>query len=116
MAFRVIAPLILLAGVEVPHVYKGRIITSIPDPDQRVHLLEVGMVEEVPDPLPPGVAADAPAPAPAVEGTTAAPAAQRPAATASKDTWAAYVVAAGVASEQEAAKLTRDQLMGLFAS
>ncbi|MFE3081780.1 hypothetical protein [Nocardia tengchongensis] len=114
MAFRVIAPLVHLAGVEVPHAYQGKILKTIPDPVQREHLLRLGMVEEVPDPLPPGVAADvAPAAPVAAAPVASAEEPQRPAATASKDTWVAYVVAAGAATAEEAAQLTKDQLIGL---
>lgn len=126
MAFRVLAPLVHLAGFTAPHFYKDRVIPHIPDPVQREHLLRLGMVEEVPDPLPPGVATDDTAPIPAVHSdppvTTPqapesaplapAPALERPAATASKDTWVAYVVATGAAkSAEEAAALTKDQLI-----
>lgn len=111
MAYQVIAPLIHLAGVEVPHAYQGKIIKTIPDPVQREHLLRTGMVEEVPDPLPPGVAPDPePAAAPAAPGTELP---QRPSPTASKDTWVAYTVAVGAATAEEAQQLTKDQLIGL---
>lgn len=115
MAFRVLAPLIHLAGIEVPHVYQGRVLKYIPDAVQREHLLTQGMIEEVPDPLPAGVAADAPAQAPAVAPSPEAPAPplQRPAATATKDSWVAYTVAAGLKTEAEAQALTKDQLIGM---
>lgn len=114
MAFRVLAPLIHLAGTETPHAYVGRILKFIPDELQRKHLLEQKMIEEIPDPLPPGVVADAAAPVPApVPPATPAPPPQRPAATATKDSWVAYIVATGAATEAEAQALTKDQLIGM---
>lgn len=113
MAFRVLAPLIHLAGTEVPHAYVGRILKFIPDHVQREHLLSQGMIEEIPDPLPPGVAADAEPATPAPDPETAPSPLPRPAATATKDSWVAYTVAAGLKTEAEAQQLTKDQLIGL---
>ncbi|WP_157184370.1 hypothetical protein [Nocardia niigatensis] len=95
----------------MPHIYQGRIIAAIPDPVQREHLLRLGMVEAVPDPLPPGVAPDPEPAAPAPDPGSDAP--QRPSPTASKDTWVAYTVAVGAATAEEAQQLTKDQLIGL---
>lgn len=112
MAFRVLAPLVLLAATEVPHAYQGRILNIIPDDVQRELWLEQGLIEEIPDPLPPGVAPD-PVPAAPVVPPSADQQPQRPAATATKDTWVAYIVATGAATEPEAQALTKDQLIGM---
>jgi hypothetical protein len=86
----------------VHHLYRGEFIRWIPAA-ARAHLLDLGMVEEVPDPPTPGVAADVAAPRPAGD---------RPAATAPKDKWLDFVVSAGV-DRAEAEKLTKDQLIEL---
>lgn len=56
MRHRVLAPLVIArdSAGHAHHCYKGHIITDLAE-DQRAHLLDQEMVEEIPDATPPGV-------------------------------------------------------------
>ncbi|MEU6580663.1 hypothetical protein [Nocardia sp. NPDC046763] len=114
MAYLVIAPQIVAydMGGNALYYLRDQLIPWL-SPKAKAHLITMGLVEEVPDLLPPGVAEDVPL----AEVLPAAPSdsPDRPAPTAPKDKWVAYVVGTRAATQAEAEALTRDQLIQLAA-
>ncbi|KZM70762.1 hypothetical protein [Nocardia terpenica] len=107
--YRVTAPLVLAhdEADRTHHHYYGAVISWL-SPLERAHLLGQEQVEEIEEPVPPGVVPPAPA-------TPAAPAAEavRPPQVAPKDVWVDYAVAAHGLDRAAAEAMTKEALKAL---
>ncbi|MEV6258076.1 hypothetical protein AB0L97_32960 [Nocardia sp. NPDC051911] len=133
MRYQVTAPLVIAQDPDgrAHHRYSGEVIQWL-SPEQRQHLLDLGMVEEIPDAMPPGVAptddepedadpqptpdTDPAGPAPAVAPDPASQESEQPARPpqiAKKEIWVDWAVAAKGLDRAEAEAMTLEQLKAL---
>ncbi|MFI5542091.1 hypothetical protein ACIA5H_37620 [Nocardia sp. NPDC051900] len=133
MRYQVTAPLVIAQDHEgrAHHRYSGEVIQWL-SPEQRQHLLDLGMVEEIPDATPPGVApavdesdedesqptpdTDPAGPAPAVAPEQASQESEqpsRPPQIAKKEIWVDWAVQAKGIDKAEAETMTLEQLKAL---
>ncbi|MEU6582821.1 hypothetical protein [Nocardia sp. NPDC046763] len=117
MKYRVTAPLVVAPdhGGRANHWYYGQIIQALPD-EAAAHLLGLDMVEQVVEPVPPGVIAPEATeveqvPVSAEEVPAESPA--RPPQTATKEVWVEYAVSALGLDQAEAEAKTKDELKAL---